>query len=243
MSRIVGLNGQYAQIRRKKTGEVTCGGDQGFFAGAPARSADERKNKQGCGITALADVFLYLAGQDGSYAVRENAGCINRILSEEEYKDYYNRIYEFAGGLSPRGNNGLTFIRLQSVFNRMARRQKWPLYGRWGFCGGKIYDRILDMLDRDVPVILCMPYMVRKRDKSRGAVFYTKKGNNFVKAASVSAHYVVVTGVLEENGRIYLEISSWGKRYYIDRAEYETLIRTCFLGTILGNMLYVKRRK
>ena len=44
MSRIVGLNGQYAQIRRKKTGEVTCGGDQGFFAGAPARSADERKN-------------------------------------------------------------------------------------------------------------------------------------------------------------------------------------------------------
>ena len=30
---------------------------------------------------------------------------------------------------------------------------------------------------------------------------------------------------------------------YIDRAEYDGLIHSCFLGTILGNMLYIKGRK
>ena len=57
-----GLRGQYIQVKRKRSGEITFGGDQGFFAGAPMRSADERKQKQGCGITALANTFLYLAG-------------------------------------------------------------------------------------------------------------------------------------------------------------------------------------
>lgn len=243
MSQIAGLNGQYIQVQRGKNGEITFGGDQGFFAGAPSRSVDERKQKQGCGITALADAFLYLADRNAGYAIKENEGCLNRVLAEEEYKGYYNRIYEFSGGLSVRGNNGLTFIRLQSVFNRMARRQRWPLRGRWGFCGKEIYGRIVEMLGRDIPVILCMPYMVRKKDKGRGVTFYQKKENKFVRAAGVSAHYIVVTGVVKESGRIYLEISSWGKKYYIDWEEYDSLIHSCFLGTILGNMLYIKRWK
>ncbi len=238
-----GLRGQYIQVKRKRSGEITFGGDQGFFAGAPMRSADERKQKQGCGITALADTFLYLAGRDAGYVIKENESCICRVLAEEEYKEYYNRIYEFAGGLCAWGNNGLTFIRLQRIFNRMVGRQRWRLRGRWGFCGGKIYERTLEMLKKDIPVILCMPYMVRKKDKGRGVVFYQKKENEFVKAASVSAHYIVVTGIIKESGRVYLEISSWGKKYYIDRAEYDGLIHSCFLGTILGNMLYIKGRK
>lgn len=242
MSLIVGLTGQYVQVKRKKTGEITYGGDQGFFAGGPARSIDARKQKQGCGITALADIFLYLAGRDRNYIIEENNGCIDRVLSEEEYKRYYNRIYEFAGGIAAWGNNGLTFVRVQNRFNRMVRREHWHLRARWGFSAGKLYNRISEMLERDIPVVLCVPFMVRKRDKGRGTTFYIRRENELIKAASVSAHYVVVTGIIKEKECVYLEISSWGKKYYIDWMEYDMLIRTCFLGAILGNILYVRHR-
>ncbi|MCM1134984.1 MAG: hypothetical protein NC400_05345 [Clostridium sp.] len=238
----VKLAGQYIQVKREKNGEITYGGDQGFFAGAPVSSADERKRKLGCGITALGDIFLYLAGRDRGYAVKENEGLLNRVLSEEEYKEYYNRIYKFAGGLPAWSSGGLSFIRVQYKFNRMARREHWRLRARWGFCGGKIYERTREMLGRDIPVILCMPFLFGKRNKGQGITFYRKQETEFVKAAVVSAHYIIITCVIKEKGCVYLEISSWGKKYYIDWEEYDAFIHRHFLATILGNMLYIKSK-
>lgn len=242
MLRTVRLSRQYIQVRRAKKDEITYGGDQGFFAGAPAGSADERKQRLGCGITALGDTFLYLACRDGRYGIKENEGLRNRVLTEEEYKEYYNRIYQFIGGIPSWGNNGLSFLRLQNKFNRMAKRERWHLRAMWGFRGGKIYDRAAEMLDQDIPVILCVPFLFGKKNKGQGVRFYRKREGEFIEAAVVSAHYVTITGVIKEKGRSYMEISSWGKMYYIDWLEYEEFIRKHFLGTILGNMLYIRNR-
>ena len=53
----------------------------------------------------------------------------------------------------------------------------------------------------------------------------------------------MITGILEEEKGSYYEISSWGKKYYINCKEYDRLIKTHFLGTILGNILYIRQRK
>ena len=61
--------------------------------------------------------------------------------------------------------------------------------------------------------------------------------------AQVSGHFVVVTGILSEKEELYYEISSWGRKYYMKRKDYEKLCRSHFLGNILGNILVITARK
>ena len=136
--------------------------------------------------------------------------------------------------------NGISGIKLAMGFNRLSRREGWKLRSRWGFSAKKLYSRMEEMLGRDIPVILCVPMLLFRKDKKDGLSFYVRKNGKLEKACTVTAHYVMVTGIYIENGESLLEISSWGKQYYVNWHEYENLIRTCFLGTILGNILYIR---
>ena len=239
--KIAGLTREYIQVRRNKD-EITYGGDHGVFAGALADSPDGRKCRLGCGVTAFGDLLLYLANNGPQYHIKENEEYTNRVLSLEEYKSYYNWVYDFLGGIPPKANRGLSGIRLQGRFNQMAHRQGWKLRARWGISGRRMYGRILEMLHEDLPVILCIPIMLEKRKKDDGIIFYKKYRGQYRKIQRVNAHYITVTGVITEDGGPYLEIASWGKKFYINWQEYETLIHTHFLGTVLGNILYIRRR-
>ncbi|MGN0366939.1 MAG: hypothetical protein ACI4E5_13530 [Suilimivivens sp.] len=240
MPELVGLRKPYIQVRRTDSDCITYGGDQGFFGGAPVGSEDERKKNMGCGIIALADLFLYLANKSEEYRTEKNRNYVNRILTQEEYKKYYNVIYQFLGGIKVGAKGGLSCIRLQRSFNRMAHRNHWELRAKWGLRSKGLYDRIEEMLGKDIPVILCIPMMLRKKDKPHGIVFYRKKNGEYSKACIVSAHYVVITGVIVEGESKYLRISSWGEEYYVNWNEYDILIHTHFLGIILGNILYIR---
>ncbi len=239
MSRIAGLSRQYIQVKRKESGEVTYGGDQNFFRGSPVGSEDERKRQRGCGVTAFGDLLLYLGGGSQDYKIKESENFLHRILSEEEYRANYNLIYDLLGGIW-KGTRGLSGFRLKSRFNRLSREKNWRLRARWGMRGGKIYERIVEMLDGDIPVILCIPLLFGKKNKGRGIRFYQKENGTYRSVCTVSAHYVVITEVVEEQGNTYFGISSWGKKYYVDRHEYEMLVHRHFFGTILGNILYIR---
>ncbi len=240
MSQLIGLTGQYIQVRRSENNKITYGGDQGFFKGSLAGTEDDRKQKMGCGFTAFADTLLYLADRDEKYRTKENENYVNHILLQKEYQAYFNYIYEFAGKIRAGAHSGISGIRLQSSFNRMARLQNWKLRARWGLSGKKIYVRIEEMLRKDIPVILCVPMMVGQKNKEHGIDFYKKENDIYCKACTVSAHYVVITGIIKENEDIYLKVSSWGVEYYVNWLEYDILIHTHFLGTILGNILYIR---
>ncbi len=240
MPKVAGITGEYIQVRREEKGIVTYGGDQGFFRGAAASSVDDRKRRMGCGIVALGDLLLYLAARDPVYCMQENESYVNRILSQQEYMTYYNSIYKRVGGLPAGKSNGLSGFRLQRTFNRMARLEGWKLHALWGFSGKKLYGRMVEMLSRDIPVILCVPLLLFSRDPKQEIPFYKKTEGQYHKVCSVSAHYVVVTEILEEQEGIFLGISSWGVKYYINWNAYDRLLRKAFLGTILGNILYIK---
>lgn len=240
MSQIAGLTRQYIQVKRKKTNIAAYGGDQGFFRDADGREEDERKRRMGCGIVAFCDLLLYLAGSSPVYQIRENKRYLNRELSEGEYKDWFNFIYEFLGGLPKKRNKGLSGFRLSRKFNQMAAAENWDLKAVWGWSGRKIFNRMTQMLQRDIPVILCVPMMLFKKDRDKGITFYKREGEVFRKACIVSEHYVMVTEIFEERENIFLGISSWGEKYYVNWNEYNELIHAHFLGTILGNILYIK---
>ena len=157
MKKIVTLSKEYVRVMRKESNIISYGGDQNLFASPKADSEDIRKQKCGCGIVAFADLLLYLGNVSREYVVQETGSYVNRILSEEEYKCYYNEIYDFMGGI--KGNRGISGLKLWRKFNRLAKREKWHLRARWGMSGRKLHSRIEEMLKRDIPVICCIPQL------------------------------------------------------------------------------------
>lgn len=230
------LKRPYIQVQRK-SGELTYGGDQGFFKGGAPGSVDERKNAMGCGVIAFSDLLLYLGSSSGR-VIPESRSYVNRTNKEMAYREYYNSIYDYLGGVSMK--NGISGFKLAMRFNRLSKREDWKLRSRWGFSARKLYGRIEEMLSKDLPVVLCVPMILFKKDKKEGLPFYVEKNGEMEKSCTVTAHYVMVTGILKENDTIFLEISSWGKKYYVNWKEYDYMIRTHFLGTILGNILYIR---
>lgn len=233
----LGLRKPYIQVKRN-SGELTYGGDQGFFKDGAKGSLDERKNAMGCGVVAFSDLLLYLGNDSREKVIPENESYVNRINTQEAYREYYNSIYHFLGGVSRK--SGISGVKLAARFNRLARREGWKLRARWGLSVGKLYSRVEEMLRRDIPVILCIPMMLLKKDQGDGLTFYREEEGKLAKACTVSAHYVMVTGIIPKDGISFFEISSWGKKYYVNWKEYDSLVRTHFLGAFLGNIMYIK---
>ena len=86
--------------------------------------------------------------------------------------------------------------------------------------------------------------MLRRRERNDRLWLYEKEETKaaYRRVKAVSAHYVTVTGMCWDAGGAYLEISSWGRKFYIRREEYDTFIHTHFMGTILGNILYIRQK-
>lgn len=246
MERKIGIRGKYVQVERKENGEVTFGGDQGFFYSDHMTKTDERKKESGCGVVAFTDLLLYLGSRDKKYRIPETDHYIGHVLRKEEYKNCYNTIYSFLGGIPFKG--GISCLSLRIAFNRLSRRQNWNLRASWGICGKKLFDRIEEMLAEDIPVILCIPMMILKKDRKDGLWLYQRTEEpdgtySYHQKAFARAHYIIITNVIQERDTVFYEISSWGKKYYFSKNEYDILIHTHFTGTILGNILYIRQHR
>ncbi len=243
MIKKIELSKKYIQIKREN-GDMSFGGNQHFFYGAQLSEIDQRKKSYGCGIVAFADLILYMGNSDRKFLTAENADYVNCELSEAGYKEYFNCMYDFIGGIIR--NFGVSGLTIAMKFNKLARRNGWKLRAKWGFSRKKLFPRIEEMLQKNLPVILCIPVMLLKKDREDMLALYVrrfddvKKKYQYQAAMQTNAHYVTVTGIWWEDEKIYLAVSSWGREYYIDFEEYDTYISTHLLGKILGNILYVQ---
>lgn len=95
------------------------------------------------------------------------------------------------------------------------------------------------------------------RDKiKRGLPFYTFQNGEYVFVQNCQEHYVTVTGIREHDGedgehQIMLEISTWGKKYYMDYDEYKAFIAlqkensgilNQMWEDVYNNVLYIKEK-
>ncbi|MBR5801069.1 MAG: hypothetical protein IKY23_13525 [Lachnospiraceae bacterium] len=238
----IGLLGDYIQIKRAN-GNLSFGGDQNFF-GNKEDGTDRKKKQFGCGVVAFADLLLYLGERDETFRVKETADYIKRELSELTYKEYFNRIYDVIGGVI--GNYGISGITIFRRFNKIARKNGWRLRAKWGCSRKKLLGRMEEMLEKNIPVILCIPMMLLKKDREDKLPLYFREYDEregkytYRIAEKTNGHYVTVTELFYEGEVPYLRIASWGKEYYINFEEYDRFISTHFLGKILGNILYVR---
>ena len=62
----------------------------------------------------------------------------------------------------------------------------------------------------------------------------------FKQTSRAKDHYMIITGVLEGE-KTMLEISSWGKRFYINYHDYMTYIKK-YDNSFFSNILYIRKK-
>ncbi len=213
------------------------GGNQGWFVD----SAFGNLSRQGCGVIVAVDTMLYLIGKNEaaieSYTKIVRDFCHERRLSRLFMKEISIRKYgnnSFAIGIIPIQMSGFINNRMKTY--GIKKRVKWN-----GIHGHKdMYQKMKAMISRNNPVIwsLYSPKgklkLYVKTDKTKG---YSYAGQ------SVNNHYVTATAILEgyvpEHPRM-IEISSWGKRYYIDYDEYLKYVGKSLISGYCSNIFIVK---
>lgn len=193
------------------------------YGGSRMWSSKETIRICGCGPVAVFDTLLYLTGRN------------REPLSEEDYLRELSEITRrYFPLIKPVGING---ILLALGFNRLLRKYRLPYRAFWAVSGTKFWDRIQDLLEQDVPVILSVgpnfPAVWRKERLQ----FYRKYPNgSYFPANSTRAHYITATGIDDT----WLRISSWGQEYYIRRSEYDDYVRK-YSASLVSNVLMLRK--
>lgn len=251
MKEILNIKSEYIHVNTSQGS--TYGGNQQFYKELRGRIS-RGKYGGGCGVVALGDLLLYLleheseqrkdcrftrrACQTGKRLCFRRKQCVEyqKVQDQEQYMAYFDRLCKRIAWYPTK--NGMSGIMLAVHFGWLMHRAGLPYRAMWGFSEQKREARIKRMLVRDIPVILCIPKIFVNRKKN-GLPLYVCEQNRMKLAVRTSAHYVVITGLVEEQGNLYYRISSWGKMYYIREDEFRSFVKKHILGRLLGTILWV----
>ena len=136
--------------------------------------------------------------------------------------------------LPPSGINGITLV---AGLNILFIKRKLPYRAFWAVSGRKLWQRVEDMLNQDLPVILAVGPNFPAFWQNHKLDFYVKtRDGRYVKSAATKGHYVTATGIDDE----WLQISSWGRKYYVNRSEYDSYVKK-HSNFIFSNLVYLRK--
>ena len=225
---MLGLQNPYVSV--EYSGRPSFGGDQRYCSDKVLRSC-------GCGVVAALDVLLYLNQWHSDVHIPEfadlRASSPLPQLAYEKALELLRRAYFPL--FYPFGMNGLA---LSLGMNLFFKRRALPFKARWSVPKAELWQRMGAMLEHDLPVIMAVgPNFPR---------FWQKKGANFcrllpegkyVPSVSARAHFVTATGLDKE----WVEISSWGNKYYVGREEFARYTKECS-NSLLCSILYIEHK-
>lgn len=208
------LKQPYLEIEMKSG--YSFGGNQAWFARKYLRDS-------ACGVIGAADVLLHLQGK--------------MQMTETEYVEFAKMLYRKYLPVIPKfGMNGLT---LMIGLNRYFAKKKLPYRSYWNISKKKMLTRIDGMLARDIPVIMSIgPNFPKFWGKEKVTLYMKTKEGNYTPKTKVKAHFVIVTG----RDHLWLQISSWGKEYYIDYKEFEEYVKR-HSNYIVSNIICIQEIK
>lgn len=225
----IALKREYIRIKcsdwyaRSMPDGYSYGGNQSWFK----EPTDGAIAPLGCGLISCADILLYKTDRTR--------------LDKTEYMEYVRSLN--TGSLRVRKKLGVNGLSMAFGMRPLMKERGIEGKSRWCFSKGKQLERITEMIKNDTPVTISMgPCLCSKKKKSEfGVKFYVRdSGGNYVlpawRSGLVKDHYVTVTAVVKKDGETYLEISSWGEKYYInwkEYVEYASLPRTFFSNIML----------
>ncbi len=195
----------------------------------------------GCGLVASEDVLTYLEKKEmpaGRGEFDYNVTAYQSMLMDADFHDF---------PVLPYG--GLSGILMALNMNRIFRQKGMKYKARWINNPKKMFARMQEMLEADIPVIFSAgPGIFKKKKFIRLFVEdgNFKNGKRFKKSVSFRNHYVTCTGILtwrDASGKEkrMLRVSSWGRKYYLDFDEYYNYVESTD-NWLFSNMLYIRKK-
>ncbi len=235
--RVLILKHPYISVKNENS--FSFGGSQMWFGktkserkGLDALKRDNRIRCYGCGLVSAVDIFSYVSAS----AQDKDA----EILSKE---DYMKNLREYDDGMfHTLYYMGIPGTKLARKLNKLFKKHGLKFNADWGVSVYELVAKLEEMIKNDIPATLSIGPAFLKKDK---LPLYKKKELNetsfeFYKDDDVKDHYVTVTGmVIGEKNRM-LEISSWGRKYYIDFDEYVSFVDRND-NTLFSNIVYIKK--
>lgn len=231
----ISLKNNFISVANRNS-KSSFGGSQEWFVD-PAWGNISR---QGCGIIAAVDTMLYILGpQDVSY--EKYADTIDRFRAERKLsrlfmKEFPIRIYD-----NTKVAIGILPFQMSGFLNKKMKAKGYKLRFKWNGIHGHrdMYQKMQSMISRNIPVVWALysrKGAVRLYVKSNDGMGYKDVG------ITTNNHYVTVTGIIENvpSHRKLIEISSWGKCYYIDYDEYLEYVGSSLISKYCSNILYTK---
>ena len=210
--------------------------DVGETFGGNQKHCDlEILQKAGCGVIGATDLMLYLGKYHPRYSSLEFSWKKD-VLKLEEYHKFTKKLWNKYLFVIP--GHGMSGFVLALGMNIYFLTHKIPLFAQWGVRPRKLQQRIDQMLEAELPVILSvgpnLPFFWRKKKLN----LYTKENGKCRIANETRSHYMTV---VERKGR-WLRVSSWGKEYYVDGKEYLQFMSK-YSNCIMNNILYIRKIK
>ncbi len=200
----------------------------------------------GCGLISTSDILLYLAKTNTQYETDETEQISKNGITNIDYNEYIEYVNDMNGRYLTVVNwVGVAGPNIKTGIETYSSVRKLDLKAKWCVSKEKMLPRIKEMLNNDIPVTFAIGPSV---DKDAGVVFYTLQPQtnnpyNLVKdAGPVRGHYVTITGMMSDDisNKKILEISSWGKKYYIDYDEYMDYV-DAESSHLFSNIVYITK--
>ena len=194
-----------------------------------------------------------LATKSKSGAVAKNISDIARnsspnSINKELYMAYISRLEKLYFHILPKlGLSGILMALGVNLFFLTHRRLIRNITGcrfraHWAVRPWKLLDKIREMLENDIPVVISIGPGFLRKDKVKLYSASEKNGKiHYKPVTQTKDHYVTVTGVVELSDITMIEISSWGKRYYINWKEYTDYVKKND-NYFFSNILYISKK-
>lgn len=207
----------------------------GSYGGSQTRSDNAVIKRCGCGLVAACDLLLYLHRyhRDCSALIFDDVP-MDEDVELEAYNSLLEKLNPLFPIIPPFGISGpLLVIGLNIFF----RHNHFPYKAMWAMNETALWRRTEYMLERDFPVIISvgqnLPFIWNKHKLN----LYVERNAQKRKSSSVKAHFMTATAIDEE----WLCVSSWGRKYYINRKEYESYVHE-HSSTLINNIVYIYRK-
>ena len=195
------------------------------YGGNQAWCKEKYRQESACGLISAVDLLLYVERKP------------EEPLSEEEYlritKGLGHRYFPVIPKVGMIGWSVAFGLNAYFCLHGIALRASWGVRPK------RLWERMEEMLEADIPVILTIGPNFPFRWSGHKLNLYTRGVEGTYRAAcKVSGHYVNVTGMEEE----WLRISSWGREYYVRRAEYTDYVRK-YSNYLVCNLVSIQKKR
>lgn len=226
--------------------EQSYGGNQGWLG-------DDKSfiNRKGCGVVSACDTLLYLTKYEEC-----KSGLADQVIINGSYfnkNEYIKYVVTMNNKYLPMKEDGLLGTTMARGVSRYFRDSGTKKKATWKSTDIDLLEDMEEMINQDIPVPIAAntikegygdEYKIKMYQSTDNNIWWIK--DKLIGANKFHSHYVTVTAIAEDNisGKKWLQVSSWGNKYFIDFDEYsEYAKKYAQWGWIATNILHIEKER